>query len=186
MSDDPNTPKHERWKKLTHFLIHALYIILSLMLFLAALSNVIAGPTAQGVLALIFYGIFVSIFLVIIDIIYFRRLDKPCRTPDFVKHYLGFLTGVVGRGVLYQMLGFPYMMDGNYYRYWRSNDGVVSVVIGIIIWSIGFCLMTIAILAKAYNFAEWIEDEEDEGGLQLESDDEEIGLLRDQGGLSRI
>lgn len=180
MSDDPNTPEHARWKKLIRFLIHALYIILSLMLFLAALANVIAGPNVQGVLALISIGIFISIFLVILEIIYFRRLDKPCRTPNFVKRYLGFLTGVVGRGVLYQLLGFPYMMDGNYYRYWRSNHGVVSVVIGVVIWSIGFCLMVIAILAKAYNFADWIEDEDDEGGLQLDSDDEDIGLLRDQ------
>ena len=181
MSDDPKTPKHARWKKLTRFLIHAIYIVLSLMLFLAALANVIAGPTAQGVLALISIGIIISIFLVILEIIYFRRLDKPRRTLDFVKRYLGFLTGVVGRGILYQILGFPYMMDGNYHRYWRSNDGVVSVVLGIIIWSIGFCLMVIAILAKAYNFVDWIEDEDEEGGLQLESDDEDIGLLRDQG-----
>ena len=185
MSNDSNTATHEKWKKLTPFLIHILYVIIAIMLFVAALLNVIAGPTAPGVLALIFYGIFISTFLVIVEIIYFCRLDKPRKTPDFTKQHLGFLTGVVGRGVLYQMVGFPYMMEGNHERYWRGNVGVVSIIFGVVIWSIGLCLMVIAILAKAYNFADWIE-EEHEGELRLESDDEEVGLLRDQGGLSRL
>ena len=188
MSDDPNSPKHEKWKKLIHILIHALYLILSLMLFVAALLNVIGGPTASGVLGLIFFGIAIATFLFIVEIIHFCRLENPCKTPGFVKRYLGFLTCVVGRGVFYQMLGFPYMMEGTW-RYWsyRSREvGKVSVVFGWIIWGIGFCLMVIAVSAKAYNFADWIEDEEDEGELRLDSDDEDIELLRDQGGLSKL
>ena len=190
MSDDPNSPKHEKWKKIIHILIHALYIILSPLLFVAALLNVIAGPTASGVLGLIFFGIFIAIFLLIVEIIYFCRLEtNTCKTPAFVKRYLGFLTCVVGRGVLYQMLGFPYLMECNwrYWRYWGREVGKVSVIFGWIIWGIGLCLMVIAVSAKAYNFADWIEDEEDEGELRLDSDDEEdIRLLRDQGGLNKL
>jgi hypothetical protein len=185
MSDDPNTPKHEKWKKIVRILIHVLYAILALMLFVATLLNVISGPTVF--LVLIFYGIAISIFLFIVEIIYFCRLGKPCKTPDFVRRYLGFLTRVVGRGVIYHMLGFCYIVEGNYRRYWRGNIGAVSVIFGLIICSIGFCLIVLAILARAYNFVDWVEDEEDEGELRLESEDEEeIGLLRDQGGLSRL
>ena len=189
MSDDPNTPKHENGKKAVRFIIHVLYIILALMLFVAALLDVIAGPTLLGIIALIFFGIFISIFLVVVEVIYFCRLNRPCKTPDSVKRYLGFLTRTVGRGVLYQVLGFPFLMGGNYsYRlyYWKDNIGRVSIIFGQVIWLIGFCLMIIAILARAYEFADWIEDGEDEGELRLESDDEDIGLLRDQGGLSRL
>ena len=47
--------------------------------------------------------------------------------------------------------------------------------------------MVLAVTAKAYNFADWIEDEGDEGELRLDSDDgEDIGLLRDQGGLKKL
>ena len=187
MSDDPNTPKHGNGKKAVRLLIHVLYIILALMLFIAALLDVIAGPTFLGIVALIFFGIFISIFLVIVEVIYFCRLNGPCKTPDSVKRYLGFLTRVVGRGVLYQVLGFPFMRGGVYRPYyWKGNIGVVSIIFGQVIWLIGLCLMIIAILARAYGFADWIEDEEDEGELRLESDDEDIGLLRDQGGLSRL
>lgn len=189
MSDDPNSPKHEKWKKLLHILIHALYLILALMLFVAALLNVIGGPTVPGVFGLIFFGIFIAIFLVVVEIIYFCRLEQPCKTPNFVKRHLGFLTYVVGRGVVYQILGFPYIMEGNprYRNYWGSEVWRVSVVFGWIIWGIGFCLMVIAVLAKAYNFVDWIEDEGDEGELRLDSDEEEdIGLLRDQGGLNKL
>ena len=180
MSDDPNTPKHENGKKAVRFTIHVLYIILALMLFIAALLDVIAGPTLPGIIALILFGIFISIFLVIVEVIYFCRLNRPCKTPVYVKRYLGFLTCAVGRGVLYQVLGFPFMMGGNYRPYyWKRNVGVVSIIFGQVIWLIGFCLMIIAILARAYEFADWIEDEEDEGELRLESDDEDNGLLRD-------
>jgi O-antigen/teichoic acid export membrane protein len=176
MSDDPKFPNHEKWKKRVHFLIHVLHIILALMLFVAALLNSIAGPTSLSLFALILYGIFISIFLVHVEVNYFCRLDKPCKSPDFVKRYLGFL----GRGVLYQILGFPHMMDGHYRRYWKGIIGIMLVIFGVLIWSIGFCLMIIAIFAKAYEFADWIEEEEDESELQLESDDEDIGLLRNK------
>ena len=185
MSNDSNTSTHEKWKKLTRFLIHILHIIIALMLFVAALLNVIAGPTALGVRALIFYGL-ISIFLVIFEMIYFRRLDKPYTTPKFTKQYLSLLASVVGRGVLYQILGLPYMLGINYSRYRRGNVGTASDIFGVVIWSIGFCLMMVAILAKAYNFADWIEDESHEGELRLESDDGDIGFLRGQGGLSKL
>ena len=190
MSDDPNSPKLEEGKKVVRFIIHVLYIILALMIFFAAaaLLDVIAGPTPLdlGIVALIFFGIFISIFLVTVEVIYFCRLNRPCKTPDSVKRYLGFLTRAVGRGVLYQVLGFPFMRGVNYRRYWYSNIGAESIIYGQVIWFIGFCLMIIAILARAYGFADWIEDEEDEGELRLESDDEDSGLLRDQGGLSKL
>jgi len=189
MSDDPNSPKHEKWKKLIRILIHLLYIVLALMLFVAALLNVIGSLTASGVIGLISYGIIIAIFLVVIEITYFYRLEEPSKTPDFVKHYLGFLTGVVGRGVFYQLMGFPYLMEGNWrcLRYWGLGAGKVSVIFGWIIWGIGLSLMVLAVTAKAYNFADWIEDEGDEGELRLDSDDgEDIGLLRDQGGLKKL
>jgi hypothetical protein len=189
MSDDPNSPKHKKWKKLIHFLIHALYLILALILFVAALLIVIDGPTVSGVIGLITFGIFIAIFLVTIDIIYFCRLGNPCKTPCLVKRYLGFLTCVVGRGAFYQVVSFPYIMEGNfqYWNYWGRGIQRVSMILGWVIWGIGFCLMVIAISAKAYNFADWIEDAEDEGELRLDSDDEEdIGLLRDQGGLNNL
>lgn len=185
MADDPNTPKYEKWKKLVHTLIHTLYLTLAVMLFIVALLNVAGGPTASGVLALITFGIVIAIFLIIVEIFYFCCPEKPCKTRGFVKHYLGFLTCVVGRGAFYQIVGFPFMMEGNW-RYWGSEVGKVSVVFGWIIWSIGLCLMCIAVTAKAYNFADWIEDNGDEGELRLESDDEDIGLLGGQGGFSRI
>jgi len=183
MSDDPNIPRHEKWKKLVRVLIHVLYVIIALMFLATALLNVITVPSRHSDLA-DFYGIIISIFLVIVEIIYFCRLNKPCKTPDFVRRYLGFLTCVVGRGVLYQMLGLHYMIDK---RYWGPNVEIVSGIFGTTTWNIGLYLMVIAILARAYNFADWIEDKEEEGELRLESDDDEdIGLLHDQGGLSRI
>ena len=186
MSDDPNTPKHENRKKAVRFMIHVLYLDLAVMIFFAALLDVIAGPTPLGIIGLIFIGIFTSIFLVIVEVIYFCRLNRPCKTPNYVKRYLGFLTRAVGRGVLYQVLGFPFMRGVNYRRYWYGNIGAESVIYGQVIWLIGFCLMIIAILARAYGFADWIEDEEDEGELRLEPDDENIGLLREQGGSSKL
>jgi len=92
---------------------------------------------------------------------------------------------VVGRGLLYQVISFPFMMADYRWRWWNDAK-LVSVIFGWIIWGHGFCLMFIAISAKAYNFADWIEDEKDEGELRLESDDEDVGLLRDQGGFSRL
>jgi hypothetical protein len=189
MSDDPNSPKNAKWKEFVHLLIHALYFILAVMLFVAALLNVIRDSTLSSVLALIFFGIFIAILLATLEIFYFAHLKKPCKVPGFVKRHLGFLTCVVGRGVLYQMLGFPYLMDGNSmcWRWWRGSVGLVSVIFGWIIWGIGFGLMVIAVSAKAYNFTDWIEDEGDEGELRLESDGEEDSeLLRNQGGLNRI
>jgi hypothetical protein len=185
MSDDPNTPKHPKLKKLIHILIHVLYLILDLMVFVAAVLNIVGGPSISGVFALVFFGVFISIPLVVIEIIYFCRLKKPCKTPGLVKRCLGFLTSVVGRGLLYQVLGFPFMMADFQWRWWNDAK-LVSVIFGWIILGHGFCLMFIAICAKAYNFADWIEDEKDEGELRLESDDEDVGLLRDQGGLSRL
>ena len=170
MPDDLNTPKHENGKKAVCFLIHVLYIILALLLFIAALLDIFAfaGPTLLGIIALIFFGIVIPIFLVVVEVIYFCRLIRPCKTPDSVKRYLGFLTrvvgrGAVGRGVLYQMLGFPCMRGANYRRYWDGDSGVESIIYFQGVWFIGFCLMIIAILARVYKFADWIEDEEDEG-----------------------
>lgn len=50
----------------------------------------------------------------------------------------------------------------------------VSVLFGWIIWGIGLGLLIIGVLAKAYNFADRIVDEEDEGALCLDSDNEGV------------
>lgn len=145
---DPNPPKNEKWKGFTRTLIHVLYIILALMLLVAALlslDNYTTSITSA-------YGTFIAICLIIIEISYFCCLKKPCKTLGFVKRYLGFLTCVLGRGIFYQLLGLLYQMKG--------------------MWFIGICLAALAVSAKAYDFADWIEDEEDEGELRLESDDE--------------
>ena len=48
------------------------------------------------------------------------------------------------------------------------------VLFGWIIRGIGLGLLIIGVLAKAYKFADWIEDEEDEGALCLGSDNEGV------------
>ena len=180
MAENPNTPQNADWRKFTRFLVHVLYFFLAIMLLIAALPY-LTEFTNLGIVLLIYYGIIISIFLLIIEIIYFSRLKKPCKTPRLVKRYLGFLTAVVGRGMFYQLLGLHYlMMDG--WQRWPSSV-IVSVFFGWVVWFWGLCLAAFAILAKAYDFADWIEDEEDEGELRLESNDEEdmnIGLLVDQ------
>ena len=180
MSDDPNTPANAEWKQFTRFLVHVLYLILAIMLFLAALPY-LSEFTNLGIVLLLYYGIIISIFLLIIEIIYFSRLKKPCKTPRLVKRYLGFLTVVVGRGMFYQLLGLHYLMMDRWQRW--GNSVLVSVFFGWVVWFVGLCLTAFAILAKAYNFSDWIEDEEDEGEVRLESDDEggmNIGVLHDQ------
>lgn len=167
MPDDPNTPKNAKWKKFTRILVHVLYITLALMLFVAAILHL--GDPSNGLLAV--YGIFIAIFLVIIEILYFCRLKKPHKTPRFVKSYLGFLTRVVGRGMFYQLLGLHYLMMSRWGRWWNYID-IISTAFCWTIWLSGLWLVAIAVSAKAYYFADWIEDEEDEGELRLESDDE--------------
>ena len=169
MPNDPNPPENEKWKKFTRTLIHALYFILALMLLAAALylDNFAV------------YGILIAVCLIVIEKLYFSRLKKPCKARDFVKRYLGFLTSVAGRGVLYQLLGYHYLKMG---RWWSwGSDYIWSIPFTI--WFIGLCLTALAVTAKAYNFTDWIEDEEDEGELRLESDDEGdlgIGVLCDE------
>jgi len=182
MSDDPNTPDNAEWKKFTRFLIHLFYFFLALMLFLATLPY-FYGFSSMGTILLLFYGVVISIFLVIIEIIYFCRLRKPCKTPRHVKRYLGFLTAVVGRGVFYQLLGLLYLVMEPSYRWGNNGIQLLPVLYGWYLWFVGLCLTAFAILAKAYNFSDWIEDEEDEGELRLESGDEgdmNIALLGDQ------
>ena len=72
------------------------------------------------------------------------------------------------------------MMDG--WSRW-GNTVLVSVFFGWVVWFVGMCLVAFAILAKAYNFSDWIEDGEEEGELRLEPDDEgemNVGVLSDQ------
>jgi membrane protease YdiL (CAAX protease family) len=182
MPDDPNTPKNAKWKKLTRILVHILYLILAIMLLVAALN--LGDPNASSIFLLVLYGTIIALFLIFIEIFYFFRLKKSSRTPDFVKRNLGFLTNVVGRGVFYQLIGGHYLVSGHWQRWW-SSAVFISVPSGWFIWFIGLCLTALAVVAKAYNFADWIEDKEDEGGLRLESDDEgdiDFRLLRDPGG----
>ena len=148
MPSDPNTPKNEKWKNFTRTLIHVLYFILALTLLVVALVSLDNFTTS----IIFVYGTFIAIYLIIIEILYFCRPKKPCKAPDFVKRYLGFLTSAVGRGIFYQLLGLLYLMKG--------------------VWFIGLCLTALAVSAKAYHFTDWIEDEENEGELRLESDDE--------------
>ena len=66
---------------------------------------------------------------------------------------------------------------------WGPRAEIMSVFLGGIVWFAGLCLTGFAILAKAYDFSDWIEDDEDEGELRLESDDEgdmNIGVLGNQ------
>ncbi len=183
MAENPNTPQNTEWKKFTRFLVHVFYFFLAILLFIAALPY-LTEFTSPAIILLLYYGMVISIFLLIIEIIYFCRLKKPCKTPRLVKRYLGFLTAVVGRGILYQLLGLHYLMMDRWQRW--GNSVILSVFFGWVVWFFGLCLTAFAILAKAYDFADWIEDEveeEDEGELRLESNDEEdmnIGLLVDQ------
>jgi hypothetical protein len=181
MSDDPNTPENAEWKKFTRFLVHVLYFILALILFVATITYL--SEFNVGSIFLLYYGVIISIFLVIIEIIYFLRLRKPCKTPHFVKRYLGFLTSVVGRGMFYQLLGLHYLMMDHQYRWGGNNIQLLSIFFGWLVWLVGLCLMAFAILAKAYNFLDWIEDEEEEGERRLELDEEgdmNVGLLGDE------
>jgi hypothetical protein len=178
---DPNPPNNAEWKKFTRLLVHVLYFILALMLFVAALPY-LGYVSSPGTIFLLPYGILIATFLAIIEIIYFCRLKKPRKIPCFVKRYLGFLTCVVGRGLFYQLVALHYMMMDQFHRWW-NNIQVLSIFLGWVVWLVGLCLTGFAILAKAYNFGDWIEDEEDEGELVLESDNEgdmNIGVLHDQ------
>ena len=71
----------------------------------------------------------------------------------------------------------------DHWQRWGYGAQLMSVFLGGIVWFAGLCLTGFAILAKAYDFSDWIEDEGDEGELRLESDDEgdmNIGVLGDQ------
>jgi hypothetical protein len=154
--DDPHHGiDKDKARRTVLYLMHFLHLAVALLLFIIVVWDLF---TIARSLFMIYLIPFV-IVIIIVEIFYLFKRDPPVA----LRHSVLAPIGLQKRSFIYQLAGaFAYNWTRIIQRWDLRNRSTIHQVrdLSYIVWTIGIALFVLAMLAKEYNFLDWVEEKQ--------------------------